>query len=354
MRFRELFSDRPINTGRQNEVDFGKAIPVLCLPFVHCFIECTPLEGLDHGIPFLFDYVIGSPISAPMFMFCMGIGIVYSRNNSASALAKRAGKLFLIGLLLNICRFLIPYLVGYRITGETDKYLEPLVYRVLGNDILQFASLFLLCIALFVKLKIPNSLMLLISFGFSLIGWALNDVDLGNNAANLILGHFIGTEDAAGLVISDFPLLNWMIVPVAGYVFGQFLLRVKDKGAFYRRVSPIPLILSTAFLVAEYFLEIGMNRPGGEDTYYHATTYDIVAFIAFSVGLLGVYYFLWPRLSEKIRAFLTSVSRGVTSVYCIHWVFVVWVTNVLLYVLLGTQELPVGQVRPLLRQMPNL
>lgn len=60
MKFRELFSDNPINTGRQFEVDIGKAIPVLCLPFVHCFIECTSLEGLNHGVPFLFDYVIGA------------------------------------------------------------------------------------------------------------------------------------------------------------------------------------------------------------------------------------------------------------------------------------------------------
>ena len=45
------------------------------MAFVHCIIECTAPEALDHGIPFLFDYVIGSPISAPMFMFAMGIGI---------------------------------------------------------------------------------------------------------------------------------------------------------------------------------------------------------------------------------------------------------------------------------------
>ncbi|MBR6049731.1 MAG: DUF1624 domain-containing protein, partial [Clostridia bacterium] len=158
MKLRELLSDGQVNTGRQTELDFGKALPVLCLPFVHCFIECTASEGLDHGIPFLFDYVIGSPISAPMFMFCMGVGIVYTKKSSASDLAKRAGKLFLIGLLLNVCRFLLPYLAGYAITGEAGKYLEPLVYRVFGNDILQFASLCFLCIALFVKLKIPDGI----------------------------------------------------------------------------------------------------------------------------------------------------------------------------------------------------
>ena len=74
MKFRELFSDNPINTGRQFEVDIGKAIPVLCLPFVHCFIECTSLEGLNHGVPFLFDYVIGArradkPLRRKVFVY---------------------------------------------------------------------------------------------------------------------------------------------------------------------------------------------------------------------------------------------------------------------------------------------
>jgi len=343
MRFREIFSGDPVNAGRQLELDFGKAIPVLCLPFVHCFIECTSPEGLDHGIPFLFDYVIGSPISAPMFMFCMGVGIAYTKKNSASALAKRAGKLFLIGLLLNVFRYLVPYLAGYGITGDAEKYLEPLVYRVFGNDILQFASLCLFCIALFIKLKVPDSLMLLTSFGASLIGWGCSDIDLKNSAANLILGHLIGTEDSAGLVVSDFPLLNWMIVPVAGYVFGKLLLRVRDKDAFYSRIFAVPLVLSASFLILEYFAGIGMNRPGGENTYYHATTYDVLAFIALTVGLLGVYHFICKHLPPKIGKFLIGVSRGITSIYCIHWVFVTWITNVLLYVIRGTQELPVWQ-----------
>ena len=41
------------------------------------------------------------------------------------------------------------------------------------------------------------------------------------------------------------------------------------------------------------------NRPGGENTYYHATTYDIAAFIALNVGLIGLYHFAGRALSEK-------------------------------------------------------
>ena len=39
-------------------------------------------------------------------------------------------------------------------------------------------------------------------------------------------------------------------------------------------------------------------------------------------------------------AAVTGVSRNINRVYCIHWVFVVWSTMVALYLIRGTQELP--------------
>ena len=341
-KLRECLAKEAVNTGRQPELDIGKAVPVFFLAFVHCIIECTAPEALDHGIPFLFDYVIGSPISAPMFMFAMGIGICYSRKQGAKELAKRALRMYLIGLLLNVCRFLIPYLTGYLISGDTEQYIEPLVYRMLGNDILEFAALSLFCIAVFQRFRLPDWAMLMIAFVCSLGGWALNDIDLGNPVLNVALGHFIGTEDAAGLVVSDFPLLNWLLIPTAGYVFGKVLRRVKDKDHFYPKFAPFLLAAAVIFLVVEWYFGFGMNRDGGENTYYHATTYDILAFISLTVGLLGFYHFIQRFLPKKLMDFFTLLSRSVTSVYCIHWVFVVWITNVLLYLVRGTQLLPVG------------
>ena len=135
----ELFADVKINTTRQPELDVAKALPILCLPFVHVIIECTSEEDLLHGIPFLFDAIIGAPFSAPMFMFAMGIGIAYTSVRIYKSPAKRFLKLMAVGYALNIYRFLIPYLLGYALTKDTAQYIEPLWYKVFGNDILQFA-----------------------------------------------------------------------------------------------------------------------------------------------------------------------------------------------------------------------
>ena len=68
---RELFADKPVNTGRQIEVDIGKATMVLMLPFIHCIIECSTDAQFDYGVSFLFDTIIGGPFSAPMYLFAM-------------------------------------------------------------------------------------------------------------------------------------------------------------------------------------------------------------------------------------------------------------------------------------------
>ena len=121
MKFRDLFADKPVNTGRQNALDLGKAFPILCLPFVHTFIECTTDAGLGHGIPYLFDSIIGGPFSAPMWMFAMGIGILYTRHTATRDMIKRGLTIIGFFFLLNTCRFLIPYLIGYGITGDRGQ-----------------------------------------------------------------------------------------------------------------------------------------------------------------------------------------------------------------------------------------
>ena len=131
--FSKYFTKEPCNLGRQRELDIGKAVPILCLPFVHCIIECCTEEQLLHGVPYAFDMIIGGPMAAPMFMFCMGATIHYSLKNTAKDMAMRGLKLSLVGFLLNICRFLIPYLIGYAATGDEREAIRDRVKALLSR-----------------------------------------------------------------------------------------------------------------------------------------------------------------------------------------------------------------------------
>lgn len=336
----KTFSKDPCNLGRQAELDLGKAIPILCLAFVHCVIECATDEQLLSGIPYLFDSVIGGPMSGPMWLFCMGATIHYARDNSPKALAKRGIHLILIGFLLNICRFFIPYMIGYAVTGDAEQFLVTLPYWVFGNDVLMFAGLAMLCFAFFRKFNFPKWAMFSIALGFSIIGTLVRGTDLGNDVLNIICGWFFGTVNEADCIISDFPLLNWLIIPVCGYIFGWVLQRVKDKNRFYLLVSPIMLVIAGVYLYFGISNEIGMFGEG-QNAYYHMFIYDSFVCMSMTLGLLGVYHFISLILPKPIKKFVNYTSSNITEFYCIHWVFVRSITNVVLYAINGTQVFPI-------------
>ena len=337
-----LYGDSAINCGRQKEIELAKCAAILCLALIHCVIECTPEEQLVSGIPYLFDTVIGGPLSATVFMFAMGVGVAHKNSQSTRDGALRGLRIMLISYMLNICRFLIPYLIGYGITGDTGKYIDPLLYKVLCNDVLLFAGMALVLIALFRKMKLKDWQMAAIAFAASAAGTMLNGVDVNNALGNILLGYLIGTEDAAGMVMSYFPLLNWLVFPVSGYIFGKRLLRLKDKNLFYGILSAICVPVATIYYAVGIVYERGMFGEG-QNCYYHLQFSDALGALLSTIGVLGICHFLIRYLPEWVSSLSQKISRNITSIYCIHWVLVVYITNLGLYIWRGTQVLPVWQ-----------
>ncbi|MGN1086512.1 MAG: hypothetical protein ACI4Q5_05715 [Porcipelethomonas sp.] len=337
--FRKIISKDDVNTGRQIELDHGKAVMIFFLAFIHCTIECTSDDGLCSGIPYLFDSVIGGPMAAPMFMFALGFGIVFSRRNSPKDIAMRGLKLGVISYIFNITRYAVPYLTGYLITNDYEQYIDPLIYRVLGNDILQFSAMAMIFMALLLYLKLPSIAVLGVSIVMSLVSMLLNGVDVDSPSGNILLGYFIGTEDAAGKVFSDFPLMNWFIAPAAGYLFGKVLCKVKNKNIFYACISPICSIFTIVYFYIGITNKTGMFGEG-QNCYYHILTNDMIAALSGVIGILGIYHLIARFMPGFINNIISDISININAVYCIHWVFVVWITNVILYIERETQELP--------------
>lgn len=339
----KIFSKDEINTSRQWELDLARAFIIFCLALIHVTIECTTDEGLCSGIPYLFDTVIGGPFSAPMYMFVMGVGMCYTRKNTPMEHFLRGVKIFAVGYVLNICRFLIPYSIGYWITGDYAKYIEPLLYKVLCNDILTFAGLAMMLMALFIKLKLPNLVMIAIATVMCAFGTLLNGVDVVSPLGNIFLGYLIGTEDAAGLVLSDFPILNWMMFPVCGYAFGTMLKHVQDKKLFYLVFSLPAILIAMVYFTLGIYHEVGMFGEG-QNCYYHMIFSDVLASLCLTVGMIGVYYFIWKVFPKKMFYIAWSISENITEVYFIHWVLVSFVVNLFMYIIRGTTILTPWQV----------
>lgn len=338
-----IFATEEVNTGRQVEFDIAKVVFVIFVAMVHCSIECTPGGDLSHGLPYLFDSVIGGPMIAPGLMFVMGVCIMYSRKHQWQDVMKRGVFLFLLGFLLNLCRYTIPDLIGFFITGDYERYMEPIVYQTFNNDIFQLAGMALVTIGLFMKWKLPDWGMLLIAFSCSVIGTLCNGLDVGNPAGNIFLGYFLGTEDAQGKVLSYFVYLNWLIVPVSGYVFGKKMRKVKDKALLYRCISPLCFLIIIPYYAVGISRRLGMFGDG-ENCYYHVTTPDVLVCILTALGMLGIYYWIGSRLSEKAIRVVGQIGKDMTAFYFIHWILVAGSVHLGLYIIRGTQELSQGWV----------
>lgn len=326
---------------RQPEVDFAKAVLIFFLATIHVYVECSTDLQLWHGLPYFFDSVLGGPWAAPMFIFSMGIGLAFTSRNKPFDIFRRGINIIFAGVMLNVCRFLIPSLVGFFITGDTDFYLTDLSYRFFGNDLLQFAGLAMLLMAFLKYLKLTPWKIFGVGLGLSVISMFLNNTWFDNIPLNIVLGHFIGIDDGNETVVSDFPLLVWFILYAGGLVFGQYLKKMKpeDKKKFYKTVSIPCFVITTVVYIIEYRMGFGMMGGPGANVFYHLTTPEVFLCVGTEFAMLGLYYLISLHLPVSLSASIERISRNVTIVYFIQWVLVWWSANVVIYIIRGNKYL---------------
>jgi len=220
----KLFSNIDVNKGSQIEWDYAKVFAIFAMIFVHFLAFCT-FSKIDYG--YLEEYLfILTQSSAPIFMFAMGIGMVYTRHDFPNEFVVRGIKLLMLGLVINTMYFLSNYSAGVP--------LEYSLLSFLANDILQFAGITFIAVAIFKKLNLSHTQILLIAILLSLIVSYPPDITLQNMYLNQLLGNFI--ETVGQNIVSCFPFFNWFIIPAAGMLFGSDLIRCNDKDELYKLI----------------------------------------------------------------------------------------------------------------------
>ena len=211
-----LFSKNKINTNRQIELDIAKAFSTIFMIFIHTISIAMLFENtVSDPYYVIVGSILGGPFSAPVFMFCMGIGIIYSRHTQPNTMIKRGIKLFLLGLLVNIFSFIIPhYLAQYLLnSGNILPNFGGLVLFYV--DILEFAGLSFVIIGIFKKMNLSNKQLLAVGIILSILGFLLRFSDFGSIPLNILFGYFIGTS----YEYTAFPLFSWIIFPIAGHLY---------------------------------------------------------------------------------------------------------------------------------------
>ncbi len=315
-----MFQTEEVNGDRQPFVDVAKTLAVLCMVHLHLITYMLPDCSVAHpGLYLVANWFTGGVFAAPVFMFCMGIGMKYSRHSQPGQILARGFKLYKKAWVLNVLRASLLWLVLWVLTQRSEM-LDNVVFFTTFIDILQFAALAFFLTALLRKLKMNDIAILCVGIALSVAGSYLRNRDTGSFLLNFVFGHFVGITPASGNFKTIFPLFNWYIIVAAGRVFGSLLRRCN-------RVSKWMLILVcvTAPLLILYnvlCLPSGIGIYADITGYYYMNLPTVVYVLTAVLFMLSACYFLCCALPAKLRAACRYVSVRLNEIYCFHWIII--------------------------------
>lgn len=314
----DLFSKEKVNTGRQVELDIAKALAIIFMIFLHTLMV---VKGFNYSLNPTYDFIIsnvlGRPWAAPVFMFCMGVGVIYSRHSQWDVMIKRGVKLYLLGVLVNIFEILLPGFLCGTLFGRWDVFPMEGGLMLFCVDILAFAGLAFVMMGILKKLDLSNKWMIVIAVAMSLIGTFTRGLDFGSPILNLFFAHFIGS--AGGF--TAFPLFNWFIFPVAGLVWGQYFIRAKDKGQFFKFWLIYIIVATVYFYVTSQVLGSGIFSDDVH-LYYFMTIIDAIFCIICAHGIIGLCYWIVKFLPDKVIKAFSIMSSNINNIYIAQWFFI--------------------------------
>lgn len=191
-------------------------------------------------------------------------------------------------------------------------------------DILQFSGLAMIMFSLFLKFKLRKRTIAIIGVVLAILNLFILNIKIDNFWITSFTGLFWGSGED-----SFFPFLTWAFYPIAGLLFGSFLIRCTNKRKFYIISGLVStIIFFSGIVIFNIILKIptGLNSELG---YYQHFITDNITFTAFVILEISILSFI----VNLIPNFLTNIagrwSKNVTSIYCISWCIITWTVLVI-------------------------
>ncbi len=330
---KNFFVTAEVNTHRQFEIDFVKSVLILLMVLTHCYeYLSTPAVREGNGY-YLFVTVVNNFVGggACAYMMCMGIGIAYSRKRVPEEFIKRGFLLFLSGYALNAVRFGIPFFFFF-LSGR--RPFSDIIGEIIALDILQFAGLAFMLFGLLKKVRLPDWLIFVLALLMSISGSFFRFIPMENQFVSAFLGLFIGTlnkayQDGDG-ASGVFPLLNWFLIVVIGYLYGKILRRCNDLERYYAVATPISGAVVFIYLIVAIPYRLGLMQ-GDIFIFYHISTPNVVLHFFNLVFLTGLYHYAAKVFSSGFKSKISVVSSNLNTIYWIQWVIIGWTLSVFLW-----------------------
>lgn len=302
-------NSKELNTGRQFEIDVVRAACVIVLIVYHVFeMVTTAREGplfLKLAV-----YYAGNTLTG-LFIFCMGIGIVYTTHGTPAAFAKRGIKLLLQGHLLVFCCAGFFLLISRNYVNEED------IYTLFATDILAFAGLVFLLTSLLTKLKFRPWHFLAVALAFQAVAAVFSGTF---DESHLVVRYLIGTLFYPGSPdISSFPLFPFFIYVAFGMVYAEMLKRTANKRYFYLRSAICGVAVCSILSIIYKIIRFDIIESSFYDAYHASVFPAAIWYISQSVVWIAICYPVSLILKGKARNAVVYLSRNITNIYVIQW-----------------------------------
>lgn len=324
----DMYDAERINTKRQYEFDVLKAFAIFFMITVHVYEELYnfTFTGLSNNVWENILFFLSGPLAAPVFMFSMGVGMVYSKHRSPKELFFRGLEIFGLSYLLNICRFGIPYSITMTIDGvwREEGVVQGLIGLLFNVDILQFAGLAFMATALFKKLKVKPAVMVLIALTMQLVG---NHLDIVCDQFNgTVGGYLLGLIFYTGTCVY-FPFLNWFIYPALGVLYAKNLKHVSDEDKWYKVI-----FIGSASLLAIFCLTLVLRGIDlrkfydlWEEIYYRQDLLYVIFTALVILFVTSCTHFLHKWIHIKpVDNLIKYMSNNLNLIYIIQWMTIGW------------------------------
>jgi len=317
---------------RIKELDLTKTfILLVSMIGIHSFYDLTTMDVSESTIGSVLNVFAGT-FGAPVFMFCMGITLHFSRHQTPRNWLHRGISLLTIGLAVNILRW-GTYAFDAYWTNQPELYKGlALIYNV---DIMQFAGLAFMLLALLQYLHLGHWGILAIGVGLNLIGSLLEGHCTDSYVINQLLGYFYPTPTCC-----CFPLMNWFIFVAAGNTMGTHYSRTNDIGRFFRWQLPIGGIVTAVYLYLTIVVQVPVLRTlQGDWGLYWMNPYDALP-TAFFIApfMVSVFWLLGRLIPDSWMRVLSYPSQHINQVFCISWIWIMWIAHVFLFVPKATTD----------------
>lgn len=314
---------------RYYELDLARAVPMLFMPLVHVYEEFlmhgfATGESWSQGLILVYLCMFGPSV----FMLSLGMNLVFSSHNTPKDLAQRGIRTIALFYGLNVIRYIIPGSIAILCGDAEAKY--SILRHFFCSDILFFAGITFLLFSVIQKYSIKPFYVLLMAVTMLVVDMLIPDLNLNSEILSIALGKFFYVNGW-----SCFPVLSWMVYPAVGYCLGpmiQALNTEKEHRTFWKKVilGSVVGFLAVGICMSSYGLDPILIAASPANSYI-VDTANVVLDL-FVAGLMyGFYYYVHLLIrNTRLVQHISSLSRGILTFYCIHWILVGWTEYMLL------------------------